>query len=131
MRVMKASTVASRLHRSSSVPGSVQIAAARAAVYSVTSTVLAVAGHYVVFDVSPSWAARGFVAGLLFGAAHGTGLRAAFRGWPMVGVFGSPMPSWAESMPAGMLLKSPPSASVLSAPKAGFRLDDRCGRCSL
>jgi thioredoxin reductase len=41
-----------------------------------------------------------------------------------VRVFGSPMASWAENMPAGMLLKSPPSASVLSAPKPGFTLDD-------
>ena len=40
-----------------------------------------------------------------------------------VRVFGSPMASWAENMPAGMLLKSPPSASVLSAPKPGFTLD--------
>ncbi|MFE4413879.1 NAD(P)-binding domain-containing protein [Streptomyces sp. NPDC056821] len=45
-----------------------------------------------------------------------------------VRVFGSPMASWAENMPAGMLLKSPPSASVLSAPKAGFKLDDYCRR---
>ncbi|MGW4817474.1 NAD(P)-binding domain-containing protein [Streptomyces sp. NPDC004227] len=43
-----------------------------------------------------------------------------------VRVFGSPMASWAENMPAGMLLKSPPSASVLSAPKQGFTLDDYC-----
>ncbi|WP_406443670.1 lysine N(6)-hydroxylase/L-ornithine N(5)-oxygenase family protein [Streptomyces sp. NBC_01613] len=41
-----------------------------------------------------------------------------------VRVFGSPMASWAENMPAGMLLKSPPSASMLSAPRAGFTLDD-------
>ncbi|MFJ5304139.1 NAD(P)-binding domain-containing protein [Streptomyces sp. NPDC088350] len=41
-----------------------------------------------------------------------------------VRVFGSPMVSWAENMPAGMLLKSPPSASMLSAPKPGFTLDD-------
>ena len=41
-----------------------------------------------------------------------------------VRVFGSPMASWAENMPVGMLLKSPPSASVLSAPKPGFTLDD-------
>ncbi|MFD4605425.1 FAD-dependent oxidoreductase [Streptomyces sp. NPDC058464] len=41
-----------------------------------------------------------------------------------VRVFGSPMASWAENMPAGMLLKSPPSASVLSAPRPGFTLDD-------
>ncbi|MFD4878973.1 NAD(P)-binding domain-containing protein [Streptomyces sp. NPDC058420] len=41
-----------------------------------------------------------------------------------VRVFGSPMVSWAENMPAGMLLKSPPSASMLSAPQRGFTLDD-------
>ncbi|MGW2523343.1 FAD-dependent oxidoreductase [Streptomyces sp. NPDC001617] len=41
-----------------------------------------------------------------------------------VRVFGSPMASWAENMPAGMLLKSPPAASMLSAPKPGFTLDD-------
>ncbi|PBC65761.1 oxidoreductase [Streptomyces sp. Tue6028] len=43
-----------------------------------------------------------------------------------VRVFGSPMASWDENMPAGMLLKSPPSASVLSAPRAGFTLDVYC-----
>ncbi|MEV5012637.1 FAD/NAD(P)-binding protein [Streptomyces sp. NPDC055692] len=43
-----------------------------------------------------------------------------------VRVFGSPMASWAESMPAGMLLKSPPNASVLSAPKPGYTLDAYC-----
>ncbi|MGW1030126.1 FAD-dependent oxidoreductase [Streptomyces sp. NPDC002577] len=43
-----------------------------------------------------------------------------------VRVFGSPMASWAENMPAGMLLKSPPSASMLSAPEAGFTLDAYC-----
>ncbi|MFG2524915.1 NAD(P)-binding domain-containing protein [Streptomyces sp. NPDC048527] len=43
-----------------------------------------------------------------------------------VRVFGSPMASWAENMPAGMLLKSPPSASVLSAPERGFTLDGYC-----
>ncbi|MGW5582627.1 NAD(P)-binding domain-containing protein [Streptomyces sp. NPDC003857] len=43
-----------------------------------------------------------------------------------VRVFGSTMASWAENMPAGMLLKSPPSASVLSAPTQGFTLDDYC-----
>lgn len=40
-----------------------------------------------------------------------------------VRVLGSSMASWAESMPVGMLLKSPPSASVLSAPKPGVTLD--------
>lgn len=41
-----------------------------------------------------------------------------------VRVFGSPMASWTEYMPSGMLLKSPPSASMLSAPESGFTLDD-------
>ena len=43
-----------------------------------------------------------------------------------VRVFGSPMASWSENMPAGMLLKSPPSASSLSAPQPGFTLDAYC-----
>lgn len=41
-----------------------------------------------------------------------------------VRIFGSPMASWRENMPAGMLLKSPPAASVLSAPRDGFTLND-------
>ncbi|MBO1332288.1 NAD(P)-binding domain-containing protein [Streptomyces sp. VRA16 Mangrove soil] len=41
-----------------------------------------------------------------------------------VRIFGSPMASWAEHMPAGMLLKSPPDASVLCAPRPGFTLAD-------
>ncbi|GAA3135934.1 FAD-dependent oxidoreductase [Streptomyces rectiviolaceus] len=41
-----------------------------------------------------------------------------------VRIFGSPMASWRENMPAGMLLKSPPAASALSAPKDGFTLND-------
>ncbi|MEU6141844.1 FAD-dependent oxidoreductase [Streptomyces sp. NPDC047081] len=45
-----------------------------------------------------------------------------------VRVFGSPMVSWAGNMPAGMLLKSPPSASMLSAPRPGFTLDDYARR---
>ncbi|WP_405970023.1 FAD/NAD(P)-binding protein [Streptomyces sp. NBC_00988] len=40
-----------------------------------------------------------------------------------VRVFGSPMASWAANMPEGVLLKSPPSASMLSTPKSGFTLD--------
>ncbi|MBP8535536.1 hypothetical protein [Streptomyces sp. MK37H] len=42
------------------------MAAARAAVVSVMSTVLAVAGHHVVFDVSPSWAALAAMTAILF-----------------------------------------------------------------
>lgn len=41
-----------------------------------------------------------------------------------VRIFGSPMASWRENMPAGMLLKSPPAASALSAPKNGFTLNN-------
>ncbi|WP_327660561.1 MULTISPECIES: NAD(P)-binding domain-containing protein [unclassified Streptomyces] len=43
-----------------------------------------------------------------------------------VRVFGSPMAAWDQNMPAGMLLKSPPSASMLSAPEPGFTLADYC-----
>ncbi|MFF7888362.1 hypothetical protein ACFZDJ_52290 [Streptomyces sp. NPDC007896] len=63
---MVTSAHVSRLHRSGSVTPTVRLAAARAGVFSVTSTVLAVVGHHVVFDVSPSWAARGVLAGLFF-----------------------------------------------------------------
>ncbi|MGA4837659.1 NAD(P)-binding domain-containing protein [Streptomyces sp. G45] len=41
-----------------------------------------------------------------------------------VRVFGTPMASWDRAMPVGMLLKSPPSASTLSAPKPGYTLED-------
>ncbi|MFI2237320.1 FAD-dependent oxidoreductase [Streptomyces chrestomyceticus] len=54
-------------------------------------------------------------------AAH---LRA--RGVP-VRVFGRPMVSWRENMPAGMLLKSTPAASTIDAPQAGHTLQDFCG----
>ncbi|WP_030676212.1 FAD-dependent oxidoreductase [Streptomyces rimosus] len=53
-------------------------------------------------------------------AAH---LRA--RGVP-VRVFGRPMVSWREHMPAGMLLKSTPVASSIDAPQAGHSLRDFC-----
>jgi cation diffusion facilitator CzcD-associated flavoprotein CzcO len=43
-----------------------------------------------------------------------------------VRVFGSPMAAWDRNMPKGMLLKSPPSASMLSAPDSGFTLGDYC-----
>ncbi|MFI5808528.1 NAD(P)-binding domain-containing protein [Streptomyces sp. NPDC051561] len=51
-----------------------------------------------------------------------------------VRVFGSPMASWSQNMPAGMLLKSPPSASVISAAQPGYTLQDylrTCGERSL
>ncbi|KAA6221100.1 NAD(P)/FAD-dependent oxidoreductase [Streptomyces albofaciens JCM 4342] len=53
-------------------------------------------------------------------AAH---LRA--RGVP-VRVFGRPMVSWREHMPAGMLLKSTPVASSIDTPQAGHSLRDFC-----
>ncbi|WP_413800731.1 FAD-dependent oxidoreductase [Streptomyces iranensis] len=53
-------------------------------------------------------------------AAH---LRA--RGLP-VRVFGEPMVSWREQMPAGMLLKSTPVASNIDAPQPGHTLLDFC-----
>ncbi|MET8678089.1 FAD-dependent oxidoreductase [Streptomyces sp. NPDC004647] len=53
-------------------------------------------------------------------AAH---LRA--QGVP-VRVFGSPMASWREQMPAGMLLKSTPAASNIDAPQSGHTLADFC-----
>jgi len=39
-----------------------------------------------------------------------------------VRVFGEPMESWRCNMPAGMLLKSRPAASSISAPRPGFTL---------
>ncbi|MFG2500077.1 NAD(P)-binding domain-containing protein [Streptomyces sp. NPDC048441] len=53
-------------------------------------------------------------------AAH---LRA--RGIP-VRIFGDPMVSWRDHMPAGMLLKSTPVASNIDAPQRGYRLVDYC-----
>ncbi|MEU0691238.1 FAD-dependent oxidoreductase [Streptomyces uncialis] len=53
-------------------------------------------------------------------AAH---LRA--RGLP-VRVFGEPMASWRANMPAGMLLKSTPTASNIDAPRPGHTLADYC-----
>ncbi|GHF56860.1 monooxygenase [Streptomyces mashuensis] len=41
-------------------------------------------------------------------------------------VFGSPMVSWTDHMPAGMLLKSTPSASDIDAPQPGHTLLDYC-----
>ncbi|MGW7018139.1 FAD-dependent oxidoreductase [Streptomyces decoyicus] len=60
---------------------------------------------------------------------YGLSTAAHLRGRGLnVRIFGSPMASWAEQMPAGMLLKSPPSASVLSASKPGFTLADYCAQ---
>ncbi|MFH8795941.1 FAD-dependent oxidoreductase [Streptomyces sp. NPDC017941] len=58
---------------------------------------------------------------------YGLSTAAHLRGHGLhVRIFGSPMASWVENMPAGMLLKSPPGASVLSAPEPGFTLSDYC-----
>jgi thioredoxin reductase len=43
-----------------------------------------------------------------------------------VRIFGTPMQAWREQMPAGMLLKSTPKASTISAPHRGYTLPDFC-----
>ncbi|MDT0574041.1 NAD(P)-binding domain-containing protein [Streptomyces sp. DSM 3412] len=48
--------------------------------------------------------------------AHGIAVR----------VFGEPMVSWRDNMPAGMLLKSTPAASSIDAPQQGHTLADYC-----
>ena len=58
-----------------------------------------------------------------YGLAVGAHLRA--RRIP-VRVFGEPMEAWRRNMPAGMFLKSTPSASSISAPDPGHSLDDYC-----
>ncbi|MET7731284.1 FAD-dependent oxidoreductase [Streptomyces sp. NPDC005402] len=58
-----------------------------------------------------------------FGLSTAAHLRA--RGIP-VRVFGDPMVSWRDHMPAGMLLKSTPAASSLDAPQRGHTLVDYC-----
>ncbi|MFC8514358.1 FAD-dependent oxidoreductase [Streptomyces sp. NPDC057257] len=58
-----------------------------------------------------------------FGLSTAAHLRA--RGIP-VRVFGEPMVSWRDHMPAGMLLKSTPVASNLDAPQQGHNLVDYC-----
>ncbi|MCQ4081278.1 NAD(P)-binding domain-containing protein [Streptomyces sp. RB6PN25] len=47
------------------------------------------------------------------------------RGIP-VRIFGTPMSSWRETMPTGMILKSTPKASTISAPRPGHTLQDFC-----
>ncbi|GAA1707918.1 hypothetical protein GCM10009680_55890 [Streptomyces yatensis] len=59
-------TLVSSLRRSGGAPSPVPVTAAWASVFSVTNTVLALVGHHVVFDASPSWTARAAVAALLF-----------------------------------------------------------------
>ncbi|MGW2717844.1 FAD-dependent oxidoreductase [Streptomyces sp. NPDC001492] len=58
-----------------------------------------------------------------FGLSTAAHLRA--RGLP-VRVFGEPMVSWRDHMPAGMVLKSTPAASSLDAPQQGHTLADYC-----
>ncbi|BBC35799.1 Oxidoreductase [Streptomyces graminofaciens] len=58
-----------------------------------------------------------------FGLSTAAHLRA--RGIP-VRVFGEPMVSWRDNMPAGMLLKSTPAASGIDAPQRGNTLADYC-----
>lgn len=63
-----------------------------------------------------------------FGLSAAAHLRA--RGLP-VRVFGEPMVSWREHMPAGMLLKSTPAASTIDAPRPGHTLSDYCAAAGL
>ncbi|QFQ99707.1 NAD(P)/FAD-dependent oxidoreductase [Streptomyces phaeolivaceus] len=58
-----------------------------------------------------------------FGLSTAAHLRA--HGIP-VRVFGEPMVSWRDNMPAGMLLKSTPAASNIDAPQPGHTLADYC-----
>ncbi|MER5944042.1 NAD(P)-binding domain-containing protein [Streptomyces sp. NPDC001928] len=58
-----------------------------------------------------------------FGLSTAAHLRAL--GIP-VRVFGDPMVSWREHMPAGMLLKSTPAATNIDAPQRGHTLVDFC-----
>ncbi|MGW3127185.1 FAD-dependent oxidoreductase [Streptomyces sp. NPDC001123] len=58
-----------------------------------------------------------------FGLSTAAHLRA--RGIP-VRVFGDPMVSWRDHMPAGMILKSTPAASNLDCPQRGHTLADYC-----
>ncbi|MBY8340263.1 FAD-dependent oxidoreductase [Streptomyces spinosirectus] len=58
-----------------------------------------------------------------FGLSTAAHLKA--RGMP-VRVFGDPMVSWRDHMPAGMLLKSTPVASNIDAPQPGHNLVDYC-----
>ncbi len=53
-------------------------------------------------------------------AAHLKGRGVAVR------VFGTPLSSWSDTMPAGMILKSTPDASTISAPAPGHTLRDFC-----
>jgi len=63
-----------------------------------------------------------------FGLSTAAHLRA--RGIP-VRVFGEPMVSWRDHMPAGMLLKSTPVASNFDAPQPGHNLVDYCAAAGI
>lgn len=63
-----------------------------------------------------------------FGLSTASHLRA--RGIP-VRVFGEPMVSWRDHMPAGMLLKSTPAASNIDAPQRGHTLVDYCAAAGI
>lgn len=63
-----------------------------------------------------------------FGLSTAAHLRA--RGIP-VRVFGEPMVSWRDHMPAGMLLKSTPAASGFDCPQPGHTLTDYCADAGL
>jgi FAD-dependent urate hydroxylase len=41
-------------------------------------------------------------------------------------IVGRPMDTWRNHMPAGMLMKSEPYASVIAAPRAGYKVSDYC-----
>jgi FAD-dependent urate hydroxylase len=58
-----------------------------------------------------------------YGVSAAAHLRA--RGVP-VRIFGTPMQAWREHMPSGMVLKSTPKASSISAPQRGHSLPDFC-----
>jgi thioredoxin reductase len=58
---------------------------------------------------------------------YGLAISAHLRGHGVaVRTFGEPMSSWRQNMPKGMFLKSEPTASSMSAPKAGYQLEDYC-----
>ncbi|MFG2790482.1 NAD(P)-binding domain-containing protein [Streptomyces sp. NPDC048419] len=63
-----------------------------------------------------------------FGLSTAAHLKA--RGIP-VRVFGDPMVSWRDHMPAGMLLKSTPVASSIDAPQQGHNLVDYCAAAGI
>jgi cation diffusion facilitator CzcD-associated flavoprotein CzcO len=58
-----------------------------------------------------------------FGLSAAAHIRA--RGVP-VRIFGDPMVSWRDHMPAGMLLESTPASSAIDAPRPGHTLADYC-----